>query len=825
MPTEERLIDYLKWTTGELHQARQRLREYESRDREPVAIVAMACRFPGDARSPEKLWRLVAEGREAVAGFPADRGWDVDGLRSPDGTCHDRAGAFVYDALDFDASFFGMSRSEALTTEPQQRMLLELAWEAVESAGIDPHTLRGSRAGVYVGITTHDYITGLPGFDRAPDGVLGHLAAGISGSLASGRVSRMLGLEGPAVTVDTACSSALVAIHLAGQALRRDECTLALAGGATILSTPGLFLEYSAQPGMLAPDGRCKPFAAAADGMVWGEGAGLVLLERLSDARRSGHPVLAVIRGSAVNQDGGGGGFTAPHGPTQQRLIRDALADARLPATDVDVVEGHGTGTPMGDLIETQALLATYGQDRSPDRPLLLGSIKSNIGHTQAASGIASVIKMVLAMRHRMLPATLNVDRPNPYVDWSAGAVRLLTEPADWPERERPRRAGVSSFGVSGTNAHLILEEAPEPAESADREVPDHVVPWVVSARSERALRAQAVALAAHVTERPELPVADVAWSLATTRPVFEHRAVVVGDDREELVAGLRAVARLRAVAVGGPVPAQAGAIVPARASGAAWVFGGESPRPGAGAELYERFPAFAAAIDEVGNLVDCPPREVLSGGCQHNRNGQARVGLFALQIGLARLLDAAGLRPGIVIGHSAGEIAAAHAAGVFDLPDACRLITGSANGGPNCAVPRVPVICGGEPVDERINKPGYWAERVPWSEEAVAVSGGAGVLLELGPCPVVPAGIRPPLVLSVLDGERPAGRAFFRALAQLHIMGTTVNWAGILDHEPSPRTVPLPTYAFQRERYWLYDAAPVTSDAERREEGAMTSE
>lgn len=799
MATEERLIDYLKWTTAELHQARQRLREYESRDTEPIAIVAMACRFPGDARSPEKLWQLVAEGREAICGFPADRGWDVIGPRSPDGTGRNWAGGFVDDALDFDASFFDMSGSEALATEPQQRILLELAWEAVESAGIDPHTLRGSRTGVYAGLTTHDYITLLAGLDRTPDAVLGHLASGISGSLASGRVSRVLGLQGPAVTVDTACSSSLVAMHLASQALRRDECTLALAGGATILSTPGLFLEYSAQPGMLAPDGRCKAFAAAADGMVWGEGAGVVLLERLSDARQSGHPVLAVIRGSAVNQDGGGGGFTAPHGPAQQRLIRDALADARLPAADVDVVEAHGTGTAMGDVIEAQALLATYGRGRPSDRPLLLGSVKSNIGHTQAAAGVAAVIKMVLAMRHGTLPATLNIDKPTPYVDWSAGAVRLLTGPADWREREQPRRAGVSSFGVSGTNAHLILEEAPRPAARAGGEAQAHVVPWVVSARSEKSLRAQAAALAAHVTERPELPVADVAWSLATTRSVFEHRAVVVGDDRDELVAGLRGVA------AGEPAQARGGAT--------AWVFGGEGTRPGAGAELYERFPAFAAAVDEVGKLLECPPGEVLSDGRKHSRNAQARVGLFALQVGLVRLLEAAGLHPDIVIGHSAGEIAAAHAAGVFDLPDACRLIAGSADGGLNCTVPRVPVIGGGRPLDERITAPEYWAERVRRFDEPVAVSGGAGVLLELGPCPVVPADVRPPVVLSVLDGELSEGRALLRALAVLHIMGTTVNWAGLLGHEPSPRTVPLPTYAFQRERYWPQPADRVTTD------------
>ncbi|MDN3355684.1 type I polyketide synthase [Actinomadura sp. DC4] len=801
MATEEKLVDYLRWTTAELHQAKQRLEEYESRDREPIAIVAMACRFAGGARSPEELWRLVAEGEETISGFPADRGWDVDAL----GGSGERAGGFVYDALDFDASFFGMSEGEALATEPQQRLLLELAWEAVERGGIDPHTLRGSRTGVYAGLTTHDYVSWHSRLDGAPDGVLGHLSDGISGSLASGRVSRALGLEGPAVTVDTACSSSLVAIHLAGQALRRGECTLALAGGATILATPGLFVEYAAQPGMIAPDGRCKPFAAAADGMVWGEGAGVMLLERLSDARRAGHPVLAVIRGSAVNQDGGGGGLAAPHGPTQQRLIREALDGPRLSASDVDAVEAHGTGTAMGDLIEAQALLATYGRDRPSDRPLLLGSVKSNIGHTQAASGAASVIKMVMAMRHGTLPATLNIDRPNPYVDWSAGAVKLLTEPADWREGEHPRRAGVSSFGVSGTNAHLILEEAPAPAERAG-DVPGRVVPWVVSARSEKALRAQAAALAAHVTEHPEPPVADVAWSLATTRSVFEHRAVVVGDDRDDLAAGLRAVAD--------------GAPAPARGGRTAWVFGGENLAPGAGAELYERFPAFAAAVDEVWELPECPPRDMIFDGRPDLQDAEARVALFALQAGLVRLLETAGLRPDLVIGYSSGEIAAAYAAGVFGLADACRLAAGSAGGGPDCVPPRVPVVAGGEPADERIAKPEYWAERVRRTEEPAAVSGGADVLLELGPCPAVPAGERPPVTLPVLGGERSEERTLLEALARLHTMGTDVGWAGLLDREPPPRTVPLPTYAFQRERYWLYDAVPATPEGESREEG-----
>ncbi|WP_064743850.1 type I polyketide synthase [Actinomadura oligospora] len=779
MATEEELVDYLRWTTAELHEARRRLREREERDREPIAIVAMACRFPGGARSPEELWRLVAEGRDAIGGFPADRGWDLDGLRAPDGAPRDRAGGFLYDALDFDAAFFGMGRSEALATEPQQRILLELAWEAVERAGLDPHGLRGTRTGVYTGMTTHDYMARLPELGRAADGVLGHLGSGVSGALASGRVSRALGLEGPAVTVDTACSSALVAMHLAMQALRRGECALALAGGATVLATPGLYLEYSAQPGMLSADGRCRPFAAGADGMVWGEGAGLVLLERLSDARRAGHPVLALIRGSAVNQDGDSGGFTAPHGPAQQRLIREALADARLTPADVDAVEAHGTGTTMGDLIEAQALLATYGRDRPSGRPVLLGSVKSNIGHTQAASGMASLVKAVLAMRHATLPATLNIDRPNPFVDWSAGEARLLTEAEEWPEHGRPRRAGVSSFGVSGTNAHLILEAPPEPGDRDEAAAPVRVVPWVVSARSERALRAQAAALAAHVSEGPEGSAADVAWSLATTRTAFEHRAVVVGEDHEELAAALRVVA------ADGPTPSLGGRT--------AWVFGGESPVPGTGVELYGRFPAFAAAVDEMcallGGRTDRPAKEVLLAG----RPGpdEPPVALFALQIGLVRLLEAAGLRPDLVVGHSTGELAAAHAAGALDLADACGLLAGTGDGEPRRGAPRVPVVA------------------------SVTDLGDADVLLELGPRSPAADAAGLPETLAVPGGDGSEARALFTALARLDARGTAVGWAGLMDREPPPRTVPLPTYAFQRERYWLYDAVPGTPDAE----------
>ncbi|MGW3470416.1 SDR family NAD(P)-dependent oxidoreductase, partial [Saccharopolyspora sp. NPDC000995] len=821
-PTPGDLARYLDAElSGAADPARPAGRDIPSAE-DPVVIVAMGCRYPGGVSSPEELWDLLAEGGEALGEFPLDRGWQPD-------PAYPAVGGFLPGMAEFDAAFFGISPREATGMDPQQRLLLEVAWETLERAGILPESLRGTRTGVFAGLGHNGYA--------------GSAETGSVTSVASGRVAYIFGLEGPAVTVDTACSSSLVALHLAAQAVRSGECELALAGGVTLMATPEIFADFARQQG-LAADGRCKAFSAGADGTGFAEGVGLLLVERLSDARRNRHPVLAVVRGTAINSDGASNGLTAPNGLSQQKVIRQALLSAGLAATDIDVVEAHGTGTRLGDPIEAEAVLATYGRDRA-DRPVRLGSVKSNLGHTQAAAGVAGVIKMVLSMRHGILPRTLHADEPSPFVDWSGGSVSLLTENVQWPATGRPRRAAVSSFGISGTNAHAVLEQAPVTnlAEQPVSEVEQGVTAWVLSARTRAGVRSQAARLLSHLNENASLGLSDIGCSLATSRTSFTHRAAVVGGDRAGLIAALSALAQ------GAPA---AGVVEGMAREGArmALLFGGqESQRLGVGQELHARFPVFAEAFDAVAARLGT----ALPGGKDSlARNGFTQPALFALEVALFRLLESWGIAPDFVAGHSIGEIAAAHTCGVLSLEDACvlvaardRLMRALPSGGavvgveaseeeisplPEGASPdpvlgefrttveglefRRPSIAAvsavtGALVTDEWSTPEYWVrqarETVRFADSLRALeAAGVTTFVELGSGGGLSAMVRDALVdavaVVVLHEDRGEEEAVVSALSWMHTVGVPVAWSAFF---AGCHRVDLPTYAFQRERYW----------------------
>ncbi|MFD3746318.1 type I polyketide synthase [Nocardia sp. NPDC058633] len=916
MAREDELRTYMKKAIRELQTTRARLDDVQARATEPIAIVGMACRYPGGVTSPEQLWQAVVEGRSLVSSWPTDRGWDVEGLFDPEpgvpGKSYVRTGGFLDGATGFDANFFGISPREAQAMDSQQRLVLETAWEAFERAGIDPATVRGSATGVFVGLMPDSEAPSSRDLEeRVRESIEQFLMTGQASSIASGRVSYVLGLEGPSVTVDTACSSSLVAIHQAVRSLRSGESTMALAGGVTVMATPAAFVAFSTQRA-LAADGRCKSFAAGADGTAWGEGVGMLLLERVSEARRLGHKILGLVRGTAVNSDGASNGLTAPNGRSQQRVIRSALADAGLATTDVDVVEAHGTGTRLGDPIEAQALLATYGAEREAGEPLLLGSLKSNMGHTQAAAGVGGLIKMVMAMRHGVVPPTLNVDEPTPHVDWSSGSIRLVTQAQAWPATGRPSRAAVSSFGISGTNAHVVVERgefSPEVPRVADTATPP-VIPWVVTARSATAVTAQARALLDRLETGHDDDPVDVGAALLGTRARFEHRAVIVGRDGEELGAGLRALADGQ--------PARNVVRGTATAAVTAVMFPGQgAQRAGMGRELYEGYPVYRAAFDEIcaefDQHLETPLRDIIfddqdTAGAL-DRTEIAQVALFATEVAMYRLAESWGLRAGFVLGHSIGEIVAAYVAGVWSLTDACtlvaargRLMQSAPEGGVMIAVaadaesvadlvrrhddvsiaavngpasvvvsgaadsvnaiaeqlaadgvrttrlrvshafhssqmdavlaefgevcrgltyrpPTVPVISaltGKVAEAAQLCSPDYWVshlrepvrylDAVRWAREQGAVN----CFAEMGPGAALTA-----MVHEIVDDgaamtatalQRPGlvgDLAFVTGLSALYCQGATLDPASLFDGADT-RPVDLPTYAFQRDRFWL---------------------
>ncbi|HWL84921.1 MAG TPA: beta-ketoacyl synthase N-terminal-like domain-containing protein, partial [Polyangiaceae bacterium] len=928
-------------------------------DEEPIAIVSMGCRYPGGVRTPEDLWHLVSQGQEAITGFPDNRGWNVEALYDPDpdakGKSYVREGGFLHDADRFDPAFFGISPRETLAIDPQQRLLLETSWETLERAGIDPASLQGSQTGVFVGVMYNDYSR-----LEAPDDLEGYAGMGSSASIASGRIAYAFGLHGPTVTVDTACSSSLVALHLACQALRQGECSLALAGGVTVMATPGAFIAFSRQRG-LSPDGRCRSFSADANGTSWSEGAGMLLLERLSDANRNGHPILAMVRGSAVNQDGRSQGLTAPNGPAQERVIRQALESARLAPHDIDVVEAHGTGTTLGDPIEAQAILATYGEAHSKDKPLWLGSFKSNVGHTQAAAGVGGIIKMVLAMQHGVLPKTLHAENPSPHIDWSSGTVRLLSDAVPWlanggvesrsphaanlgvesrsphAANLRRRRAGVSSFGVSGTNAHVVIEEAPsraDPAPETRSGAGKSALPVLLSGKSEAALRAQAERLREHLEAHPDLELVDVAYSLATNHAQFEHRAAVVAHDRLALTGALETLAQGRLTA----------STVVGRSTGGgklAVLFTGQgSQRAGMGRALYDTFPVFHDVFDALCTHLDRELRlesrpalhEVIFAAEDSevaallDQTVHTQTALFALEVALFRLVESWGLAPDLLLGHSIGELSAAHVAGVLSLQDACILVGARARlmqalpqhgamfsvqgseddvlavlsggagiaalNGPSSTIvsgeesavvevarhfetlgrrtsrlrvshafhsqqmdgmleafgqvargltfhaPRIPIVSnvtGKLASASELGSAEYWVRHV--RDTVRFLDGvrtlraeGVSTFLELGPHGVLSglgqealsADEREFAFVSMLRKGRPDVETLTAAVGRLHTRGVHLDWS-VFFNPLGGRRVELPTYAFQRERFWL--DMPKTQGADVTSAGLASAE